>query len=114
MTCRPGFSTFAGRVALARQSVLSGASADAFDACFKMFDGEMVAAALMRAAEKDAALADAMPKYFDMELLQEIHARHASTDLEAAAAVIRRKEAAQSRATAKRWELEGDGQAALF
>lgn len=62
---------FKGRVDLAA-AYISGnrKTSRTFDTCFEMYDGRVVAAALYRRALKNPKLAQNMPRYLDMSLVE--------------------------------------------
>lgn len=62
---------FAGRVNLAAAYISQGRNVSCnrtFDTCFEMYDGDVVAAAVYRRAEKNPKLAANLPRYLSADL----------------------------------------------
>lgn len=69
---------FAGRVNLAASYITKGYNTTRyFDTCFEMYDGDIVAVALYRRAEKNPKLAAALPRYLDASLREQTLAEYA-------------------------------------
>lgn len=91
---------FQGRVNLAAQYIAQGKDVSCnrtFDTCFEMNDGEVVAAALYRRAQKNPKLAQNMPRYLGMDIVKENAEQFAhvkTRDLPAQARKVREERAA--------------------
>ncbi len=73
---------FIGRVNYAAAVISAGRhTTRAFDNCFENDDGDAVAAAIMRRAEKNEKLRENLPRYLDLALATENHATYAGRDL---------------------------------
>lgn len=117
---------FAGRVSLAASYIAAGSKPTrSFDTCFEMYDGDAVATALYRRAEKnpDGALAVNLWKYLSRETVQECARAHSHVRnlaawaremrAEAEAASARRR-AEQEAQNATQAAVVGAGQLTLF
>lgn len=85
---------FAGRVAFAARVISSGdRTSRRFDGCFEMYDGDMVAAALVRRAQArpGTKLAANLFRYLDRESVTAAAQRLSGKDLEAEARVARER-----------------------
>lgn len=70
---------FAGRVNYAAAVISKqGKTTRHFDTCFEMYDGDVVACALWRRAEKNPKLAELLPRYISADLKAETMARYAT------------------------------------
>ncbi|GHE77755.1 hypothetical protein GCM10019059_40930 [Camelimonas fluminis] len=85
---------FRGRVNYAA-AVISNLrnSTRSFDNCFENNDGDVVAAALMRRAERNPKLKANIPRYLNMDMAEAAFAEYRNADLPAAARKIRTRSA---------------------
>lgn len=69
---------FQGRVNLAAQYMLRGSRTTRhFDTCFEMWDGDIVATALWRRAQRNFRLMERLPKYLSVESVSATAAEYA-------------------------------------
>lgn len=86
---------FAGRVNYAAQVIAAGRrTSRAFDNCFENGDGDAVAAAILRRAERNQKIADNWPRYLSRQTAQEAAEKLAGRDLTAESARLRAESAA--------------------
>lgn len=101
---------FAGRVNLAAAYISQGRDVSCnrtFDTCFEMYDGDVVAAALYRRAEKNQKLAANLPRYISQNLREETIARYAhipTRKLAEEAARVRAEEKAKAAVQVAAWQ----------
>ena len=70
---------YTGRVNLAVNYITRGSRTTRhFDTCFEMYDGNVVACALYRRAEKNPKLAANLPRYLNASLKDDTLAKYAS------------------------------------
>lgn len=104
---------FAGRVNYAATVIMrKGASSRSFDTCFEMYDGAAVAAALVRRAERNARLAENLPRYLCGTTAQEVAERYAGRNLSEVARDLRAKAEQERLAREARWAAEDAAKAA--
>lgn len=73
---------FIGRVNYAAAAISAGRRPTrSFDNCFENWDGDAVAAALMRRAEKNEKLREKLPRYINIDMATKSHADYAGRDL---------------------------------
>lgn len=73
---------FKGRVNYAAAVISAGRrTTRSFDNCFENWDGDAVAAALMRRAEKNQKLRQNLPRYISIDMARQNHADYAGRDL---------------------------------
>ncbi|PZR93507.1 MAG: hypothetical protein DI537_10330 [Stutzerimonas stutzeri] len=73
---------FRGRVNYAAAVISAGRRPTrSFDNCFENWDGDAVAAALMRRAEKNQRLRENLPRYISLSMAEQNHAEYAGRDL---------------------------------
>lgn len=73
---------FIGRVNYAAAVISAGRRPTrSFDNCFENWDGDAVAAALMRRAEKNERLREKLPRYINIGMATKNHADYAGRDL---------------------------------
>ena len=90
---------FAGRVNYAAEVIAAGRSTSrAFDNCFENSDGDAVAAAMVRRAQKNPRLAANLWRYIDRQRAEDAAAKLAGKRLPAEAERMRAESAA-------RWEV---------
>lgn len=83
---------FAGRVNYAATVICrNGDTTRHFDTCFEMWDGDAVAAALVRRAEKNPKLAKNLFRYVNESSAREAAARYAGRNLSDVAQELRRR-----------------------
>ena len=85
---------FAGRVNYAASVISRGrGTGRAFDGCFENWDGDAVAAALMRRAEKNEKLCANLFRYINQQIATEAYDRYKERDLVEVARELRTRAA---------------------
>lgn len=98
---------FAGRVNYAAQVISAGRNTSrAFDNCFENDDGDEVAAALMRRAEKNERLAANLFRYISRETATEAYERLRGVNLAESARQTRARRRAAFAEQMARWNAE--------
>ena len=87
---------YTGRVNYAAAVIAGGRNTSrAFDNCFENYDGDAVAAALMRRAQKNERLSANLPRYINPETAKDAATRLQGRNLTEAAAEMRAKAQAE-------------------
>ena len=103
---------FAGRVNYAAQVISRGGSTSrTFDSCFENYDGDAVAVALARRAEKNPKLAANMPRYLDMALIGRLREQYHGAHLPTVARELREDARIKFEAWKATWQTEQAHQA---
>jgi hypothetical protein len=81
---------FTGRVNYAARVIANGRQTSrTFDSCFENYDGNAVAAALMRRAEKNERLRTNLPRYISLELATQNFEEYRGKDLKEVSRLLR-------------------------
>lgn len=104
---------FVGRVNYAAQVIANRRpTSRAFDNCFENSDGDAVAAALMRRADKNPKLAANLPRYIDEAMARAAYAELAGKKLPEEARRMREEARARFAGDMARWKDEDKARAA--